>query len=173
MNFLNQAALAANAKEIADEEHLEEKHRVDGGAAIALAIAVANLVANEFKGDELVDFAQEVVLGYEFLEGDHLELKLLGYGFSEHGTVHLLTMQQLDQTLGSASRGLSAVCGPPVEARFLMTLGQERADSPYSLPCSSRWVLTAAALTAVPSLPQEARRVLTSSASRSSSMVQP
>lgn len=41
-----------------------------------------------------------------------------------------------------------------------MALGQERADSPYSLPCSSRWALTAAALTAALSLPREAIRVL-------------
>lgn len=122
MNFLNQTALSANAKEIADEEHLEEKNRVDGAAAIVGAIAVANLVANEFKGDELVDFAQEVVLGDEFLEGDHLALKLLGCGFSEHGAVHLLTMQQLDQTPGSASRGLSAVCGQQMLACFLSTI---------------------------------------------------
>lgn len=88
MNFLNQTALAANAKEIADEEHLEEEDRIDGGTTIALAIAVANLVANEVKGDELVDFAQEVVLGDELLKGNHLDLKLLGCGFSEHGAVH-------------------------------------------------------------------------------------
>lgn len=73
------------------------------------SIAVANLVANEVKGDELVNFTLEVVLGDELIERDHLDLKLLGCGLSKHGEVHLLTIQQLDQTPGSASRGLSAV----------------------------------------------------------------
>lgn len=32
VHFLNQTALAANTKEIADEEHLEEKNRVDSSS---------------------------------------------------------------------------------------------------------------------------------------------
>ena len=123
VNFLDQAAFAADTEQIADEEHLEKDDGVDGGAAIVGAIAVANLVANEVKGDELVDFAQEVVLGNEFFERDHLDLKLLGCGFSEHGAVHLLTMHQLDQTPGSAVQGFVSSLKPSQCEGFFISSG--------------------------------------------------
>lgn len=56
------------------------------------AIAVAHLVANEAR-DELIDFAQEVILGNERVEGDHLDFTLLGQRVSEHGPVYRVTMQ--------------------------------------------------------------------------------
>ena len=46
--------------------------------------------------------------------------------------------------------------GPPLEARFVMVGA--------SYWCRARWALTVSGLMATPSLPQEARRVLTSSA---------
>ncbi len=56
------------------------QQRDAGQHGLVWAIAVENLVENEVKGDELVDVTHEMVLGNEFLEGDHLNLKLLGWG---------------------------------------------------------------------------------------------
>ena len=43
---------------VADEEHFKQQHRIDRRATVVVAIEMTNFVANEFKVDVFIEFAQ-------------------------------------------------------------------------------------------------------------------
>jgi len=82
--FLFQLPFGADSIEITDEKHLDEEYRVYGRSPLSLAVQVFDDVMDEGKVDMVSNFAKQVVLGYEVLQTDDLELRsgfLMG---SEH-----------------------------------------------------------------------------------------
>ena len=73
LNFLHQSPLAGDTKEVTDEEHLEQHDGVNSRTTVVRAVEVTNLIADEVEGDELVYFAQQVVLRNEGFESNHLD----------------------------------------------------------------------------------------------------
>lgn len=85
LDFLNQAAFRRDTEEIAQQHHFNQADRVDGGPAVIRAVEVGHGIADKFKVDSCVDFADQMVFGDEFVEGDGFKLVLLRGRFSEYG----------------------------------------------------------------------------------------
>ena len=76
--------LGADAEEVADEEHHEQLHRIDGGTTVVGAVQMRGGVADEVEGDVAVDQAEQVIQWNQLFEGDHFQPVLVRGGRFEH-----------------------------------------------------------------------------------------
>ena len=84
LDLAHQLAFAANAEQLADEQRLEQQYRIECGPAVIGAVEMTHPVANEGEVERGIDLAQEVVVGNQLLERDHLEFMLLWGRIFEH-----------------------------------------------------------------------------------------
>lgn len=73
-----QLTFGADAEEVADEEHLEQLHRVDGGTAVVGAVQMRGGVADKVEWDVVVDQTKQVIRRNQLFEGDHFQSVLVG-----------------------------------------------------------------------------------------------
>lgn len=57
-DFLDQPTLAADTKEVSDEEHFKERDRMNSGTTIVMAVEIVRQLFNETKVDVTVYFAK-------------------------------------------------------------------------------------------------------------------
>lgn len=80
--FPNQLPFAANAEQVADEQHFEEQFRINSWTAIVGAIQSLHLLVDEAETDRPVYFSQKVLAWHEFFNAHQFNLcLLLGFAF--------------------------------------------------------------------------------------------
>src|SRR5690606_36532296 len=85
-DFLDGLAHGTNAEQVLDEDDLDEDDGIDAGTAVVFAVEVFDKVVNEIEIDGLVDFADEVVFGNQFFQGNQGNLgSAFEAGFAEQG----------------------------------------------------------------------------------------
>ncbi|SAK60008.1 hypothetical protein AWB83_02208 [Caballeronia ptereochthonis] len=84
LNLAHQLALTAHPEQVADEQQLEQHHRIERRSAVVRAVKMRNLLADEFEIHRRVDLAQQMVLRHKHLERHHLELLLGGCRLLKH-----------------------------------------------------------------------------------------
>ena len=76
MDVANKLPLAASAIEVANKEHLEQYHWIYCRTTIVGAVKVFYPLPDKTKIDDLVYFAQQVILGNQFLNAHKLHANL-------------------------------------------------------------------------------------------------
>ena len=61
LDLAHQLPFRANAKQIADKQHLEQQHRIKRRASVVGTIQMRNPVMNETEIDQCVDLAQQMI----------------------------------------------------------------------------------------------------------------
>ncbi len=84
LDLAHQLALATNAKQIADQQGLEEQHGIQRGPTIIRTVKMTDALADKAEVEGGLNLTQQMVGGYEFFERDHLQFVLLGGRVFEH-----------------------------------------------------------------------------------------
>lgn len=87
LHLPHELALGADAKEVTDEEHLEQLHGIDGGSAIVGGVEMRGGVTNEVKWDVTVDQMKQVIRRNQLFKRDHFQSVLVRYGRFEHASI--------------------------------------------------------------------------------------
>lgn len=99
LDFLNQAAFRRDTEEIARQHHFNQADRVDGGPAVISAVEVGHGIADKFKVDSGVDFADQMVLGDEFARVMVSNWYCCGEGSLSMAVSPFFVLTLLDQSL--------------------------------------------------------------------------
>lgn len=80
LDLTHQLALGAHPEQVADEQHLEQHHGVDGRAAVVGTVEPFGLLADEVEADVGVDQPEQVITRNQLVQRHHLQFGLSGGG---------------------------------------------------------------------------------------------
>lgn len=77
----------ANPEQVANEQHLEQHHRINGRPAIVLAVQMLGRFVDEIKPDVPVEQAEQVVFRDQLLQRHYFQFRLGRVGRFEHADI--------------------------------------------------------------------------------------